>query len=132
MTREQRALVIARDRGRCVCCGHPVEGRRFSVHHRKLRSQGGLDDPTNLILLLGDGAQGHHHQAHTQREMWGIPNGYIVESWRDPATVPVRYYRRGWVLLTSTGSLVEVDVDVDQDEDDQGDDRQDRDQRPQP
>jgi len=53
-------------------------------HHRKLRSQGGGDEPYN-ILIVGDEI---HSWIHANPEKaWEL--GWIVPSWEDPANVSV-------------------------------------------
>lgn len=54
-----RRRVFRRDRG---CCAVPGcrNTRYLDVHHIELRSEGGLNDPDNLILICG----AHHSAAH--------------------------------------------------------------------
>lgn len=99
MTPETRDAVLIRDRYRCVRCGSDLANCRYSVHHRKLRSQGGTDDLPNVILLCGSGTDGCHHLVHSRRKEVGEPGGYIVPRHEDPAAVPVVYHRRGATLL---------------------------------
>lgn len=52
--------------GNCQVCGEAMVGAWTHAHHKTLRSQGGTDDPTNLLachaichlLFLHDGAMG--------------------------------------------------------------------------
>ena len=90
MTATLTELVWARQHGLCLC-GLPLAGfwDSWSVHHRKLRSQGGTDDPSNVIGLQGSGTTGchgwaHHHRAEAEKL------GLIVPSWADPAAIPVQ------------------------------------------
>lgn len=104
MTPEQRALVIARDRARCVRCGRSCEYIPCSVHHRQLRQRNN-NWPSNLILLCGTGTVGCHALVHSRRVDIGEPFGYIVSRYEDdPATVPVYYHRRGWTTLLADGT----------------------------
>lgn len=62
MKRAIAEAVIDRDQGRCQ---FPVRRQkcgssRTQLHHRRIRSQGGKDDPDNLILLC----QRHHNHVH--------------------------------------------------------------------
>jgi ribosomal protein S27AE len=100
MTPETRTAVLERDNHKCVRCGDSIMFARVSVHHRKLRAQGGTDDPTNLITLCGSGNLGCHGLVHSRRKDIGELFGYIVASWQDPATVPVRT-PAGLVMLTA-------------------------------
>jgi hypothetical protein len=72
-----------------------------STHHRKLRSQGGLDEPDNLIRLCGSGTTGCHGWAHANPAV-ARSYGLIVWRIRNPAEVPVRKFH-GWVLLDAQG-----------------------------
>lgn len=75
--------VKARAGGMCESCGWPISGSGV-VHHRQLRSQGGSDDPANL-LHLHDAC---HRWAH-EHPTWAYQRGLIVRSWDDPMSVPV-------------------------------------------
>lgn len=59
----------------CVLCGRPAA----HTHHRKLRSQGGTDDPVNLIrLCLACHNVVHDHPAESYEKGW------LVHSWDEP------------------------------------------------
>ncbi len=65
---------------------HPrCNGRAAHQHHRKLRSQGGTNDPDNLlgVCVLC------HHEIHAHPAV-SYEHGWLVKSWDDPATVPVQ------------------------------------------
>ncbi|MFB6392578.1 HNH endonuclease [Polymorphospora lycopeni] len=98
------AAVIARDGG-CVRCGRPVSGQRgvdYSIHHRRLRSQGGDNSLTNLIVLCGDGVRGDHGWAHHNRTA-ALDLGLIVSGMADPAEAPVSHRQLGSVFLLVDG-----------------------------
>lgn len=58
------ARVRERDRDRCVACGCAgSHGFHLEVHHIVYRSQGGPDNPLNLVTLCGD----CHRSAHGGR-----------------------------------------------------------------
>jgi len=100
---ELRALVYARAGGRCERCGEPIHVTRFEAHHRRLRSQGGLDEPTNVVAL---DAVCHHVEVHGQPAR-AVEEGMIVPSWASPRTTPIRVVRDGvtWVrYLTMDGT----------------------------
>lgn len=68
-------------------------------HHRKLRSHGGQDAIENLLLLCP-----HCHKTLIH----GNPGrayrlGFLVHSWEDPATAPVRLASVGMARLTVEG-----------------------------
>ena len=48
LTNKTRKEVYRRDGYMCALCGDP---RRLQIHHYRHRSQGGNDDPMNLITL---------------------------------------------------------------------------------
>ncbi len=102
------ALVLERDRGRCVGCGDELFGRRgvhFSVHHRKLRSQGGKHDASNLVALCGHGTSGCHGSAHAEVAASRL-SGLLVQSTEDPSRVVVEHSQLGRVFLLDDGSAV--------------------------
>lgn len=86
----------------CPWCGLPL-GSAFAVHHRKLRKHGGTNDPHNLVAL-------HHgcHNLHTRsvhlQPAAAYEWGYLVPSWDDPATVPLRVKGGEWVQLNADGT----------------------------
>lgn len=90
--RRTRALVLERDHYRCVCCGVSVIGRRYSLQHRKRRSQGGGNDPSNLITVLGDGTSGCHARIDSRIDPHDEARGYTVRSWQDPALTGVMVF----------------------------------------
>ena len=95
-----RRLVLDRDEG-CVICGRsdlPVQ-----IHHRRPRGAGGSKDaatnrPSNLITLCVD----DHRWVESNRKI-SREEGYLVPSWENPATVPVRHAVHGPALLTHDG-----------------------------
>lgn len=53
-------------------------------HHRKLRSQGGTDEPVNLL----DVTLNLHDWIHRNPAI-SYARGWLVKSWQDPAEVAV-------------------------------------------
>jgi hypothetical protein len=107
-----RALVLARDGYACVCCGRSVIGQPYSLQHRKRRSQGGDNSPSNLITVLGTGSTGCHERIDSRREPGDEANGYTVRSWDDPELVPVTFFSQGsgvTLWLTRDGKRTAVD-----------------------
>lgn len=78
-----RQIVRRRDGGSCRWCGKTGE----QLHHIVYRSQQGLDEASNLILLC----QEHHMMAHSNKRRWQpvllglIWRGYVEGVW---LTVP--------------------------------------------
>lgn len=65
--------VYARARGACQVC---LDGPGTVVHHRKLRSQGGTNDPANLLLLCA----GCHDYVHGHPAL-SYAAGYLLHQW---------------------------------------------------
>lgn len=88
-----RTLVYERDGYACVCCGISIIGRPHSVGHRKRRSQGGTNDPSNLLTFLGFGngltREDHHWRIDRREDEHDEAKGYTVRSYDDPALIPV-------------------------------------------
>jgi hypothetical protein len=91
---EVRALVLARDRFCCVCCGTPIAGEHYSLGHRVRASQGGRPVASNLITLLGLGGELHHGRIDGRTDPHDEGKGYALFSWQDPAEVGVMYFER--------------------------------------
>ncbi len=91
-----RLAVHGRDQAACLACGVHVKQDNFECHHRKLRSQGGPDEPTNLITLC----HGCHDHAHRNRA-WANGRGLILRPWQDPAVEPVELVDGRRILLTA-------------------------------
>lgn len=89
-----RETVLKRDRWCCLRCGKVVVGRAKSIHHRKLRSQGGRHDPENLITLCGTGTLGCHGWVHSHVAE-SLASGWLVLSTDDPALVSVLVISEG-------------------------------------
>lgn len=87
--RKTRLLVLERDGWACVCCGRSVIGQRYSLQHRKRRSQDGTNSATNLLTVLGDGTTGCHARIDSRIDPHDEARGYTVRSGQDPALVPV-------------------------------------------
>lgn len=89
-----RRLVLARDDRCCVRCGVSVIGQRYSLHHRKPRSQGGEHTTANLITLCGTGTTGCHGWAESFRER-AREAGWLVPRSTEPAAVQVQTWQHG-------------------------------------
>jgi len=101
MKSEIAEAVLERAGNYCEKCGK--SGYDFALHHRKLRSQGGLDAVENLMAV--------HHKCHNMgtdsihlNPKQAIENGWIVPSWAEPSEYPLILPDGSRVLLTSEGS----------------------------
>lgn len=109
--RATRELVDERDDWHCACCGNSVYGRPFSRQHRIARGMGGTSDPalnrpSNIVLLCGSATSpGGCHLACEQREERLHALGFWLNSWENPAAVPVAHASYGWVLLLPDGGV---------------------------
>jgi hypothetical protein len=90
-----RKLVLERDGYACVCCGRPVTGQVYSLQHRKRRSQGGTNCPSNLLTVLGGGTTGCHARIDSRIDPHDEAQGYTVRSHDDPAQIPVMIHSAG-------------------------------------
>lgn len=99
-----RAAVLQRCEGLCERCGIPL-GNDFALHHRKLRSRGGKDELPNFCAL-------HHHchnlgtnSVHLNPEK-ATADGFLVASWDEPVTIPIRLRDETLVYLTEEGGYL--------------------------
>ncbi|GAB2702551.1 hypothetical protein BKA24_001661 [Microbacterium marinum] len=96
-------LVDARDQQRCIRCGEVIwEGG--SRHHRRLRSRGGDDVASNLVLACGSGTTGCHGWMHANI-VEATKLGYLVSSWADPRFVAIEHGVHGLVYLADDGTF---------------------------
>lgn len=109
--RDTRALVVERDCWACACCGKPIDVGPYSIQHRVSRGIGGTSNPernspANLIVLCGSATSpGGCHLAAEARAQIMHDAGFWLRQDEDPATVPVRHYAYGLVLLGFDGSI---------------------------
>jgi hypothetical protein len=94
---ELRPIVFEQAGGCCDMCGKRLPFQ-WECHHRKLLSQGGPDERTNLLAL----DYRCHAYAHEHRT-WARIRGYIVHPNTDPATRPVLRHGTSWQLPTDSG-----------------------------
>jgi 5-methylcytosine-specific restriction endonuclease McrA len=97
-----RVAVLDRSEGCCDLCAMAIRPEDFECHHRRLRSQGGLDEMPNLVAL-------HdlcHSRLHDDRAM-ARDAGFIVHQPDDPAETPVLRHGRAWALPGDTWTPVD-------------------------
>jgi hypothetical protein len=92
---EVRALVLARDGHRCVCCGRSVLGQHYSLGHRVRASQGGRPVASNLVVLLGLGGERCHGRIDLYRDPADAAKGYRLQSGQDPRLISVMVFSPG-------------------------------------
>lgn len=82
--RDVRAIVLARDGGRCKECGEFCSAGEADVHHLVPRAGGGLDDAANLITLC-DGCHAARHPnlqgtlARRTIERWALRFAKLID-----------------------------------------------------
>ena len=96
-------IVQKRANGYCEKCGLPALPENMALHHRKLRSRGGQDTPSNLLLV--------HHGCHNLQTdsihlnpAYAEDKGWICPSWRQPNEHPYVKPDGTIVLLQDDGS----------------------------
>jgi hypothetical protein len=94
-----RRDVYDRAQGICDRCASWIPwGEGYECHHRRLRSQGGRDEMSNLLAL-------HKFPCHAfvhDNRAWARKNGFIVHRPDVPAKRPVYRHLRSWELPTET------------------------------
>lgn len=104
-------LVLERDCLSCVLCGDQLLGERgfgWSIHHRKLRSQGGDNRLSNLVAVCGHGTSGCHRVIH-HRVAKALQGGWLLKSTAEPAAMSMQHSQFGLVLLDDRGGLERTD-----------------------
>lgn len=102
------SAVLERDGYQCVVCACGLLGTRgfdYSVHHRKLRSQGGDNRLSNLISVCGHGTAGCHANIHGAPAK-AMEAGWIVSREHDPAQTLMAHSLYGYVLLNDLGGVI--------------------------
>lgn len=103
MTPKIRGALYRRSDGWCEVCGLEYA---TNAHHRKNRSQGGVDQLSNLLHVCGSGTTGCHGDI-TVNPAKSYEAGWSVRSHADPASVAV-VYRGQRVILDDLGNLKEA------------------------
>lgn len=109
MNKSVAEIVISRAGGYCEKCGGPV-GSDYALHHRKLRSQGGANVASNLLVL--------HHKCHNLgtdsvhlNPTLSQRSGYIVPSWGNPLDWPLARPDGSSVRLCDDGSVTTIETE---------------------
>jgi 5-methylcytosine-specific restriction endonuclease McrA len=102
-----REVVRARSDGCCEICG---ERRGDTMHHRLTRKYGPWD-PTNIVLLCGDGTRKCHGRVTNTRDIY-YDFGWLIRTWdkRAPGEIPFLHWGWGYVLLDPVGDYHMVDT----------------------
>lgn len=100
---DAKSIVRVRDGTQCQRCSRWIVDFPSSIHHRKLRSQGGLDTPDNMIRLCGSGTTYCHGWCHHNR-LLAQADGFIVYRIDVPSEIPVKTFH-GLALLTTDGEF---------------------------
>lgn len=88
--RRVEPIVMDRADWRCeLMIPGQCDGLGLTMHHRKLRSQGGSNETSNLIACCA----GCHHYIHLKPEH-SYHMGWLVKGFADPAKTEIRTYRR--------------------------------------
>jgi hypothetical protein len=98
-----RQDVYSRSEGICDLCATWIPWDDYECHHRRLRSQGGLDEMANLVALHKFGC---HDELHRCRPM-ARETGFIVHKPDDPAHTPVLRHGKTWSLPGETWTHVD-------------------------
>lgn len=97
-----RDAVLARAGGCCDFCAYAIDPDDWECHHRRLKSQGGLDEMANLVALH----DACHARLHVDRPM-AHETGFIVHHPDDPAHTPVLRHGTTWALPGETWTPVD-------------------------
>jgi hypothetical protein len=121
--RELRERAWQRQDGICAVTGLPLDWERDDLHHRLAGQMGGTsqdrDRLSNVVAVLAaahnlgsprlavDGVPGRSVHGDPG---WSRPLGLLLSAGRgdDPAAVPVRMARTGWVFLDDAGGWMRV------------------------
>lgn len=107
VTPRVRVKVLDRDGWACWWCRTSIEGRPYSIHHRRPRGMGGskrpdTDRPQNLLVLCGSGVTGCHGWIESNRA-WAVEHGLIVRQGDDPMVRAVADSAGEWWWLDALG-----------------------------
>ena len=99
-------IVLERAKGYCEVCGWDLH-EDYALHHRKLKSRGGKDSVSNLMVV--------HHKCHNLgtnsihfNPERATQHGYMVSAWSEPHQIPVRQPDGKMVYFDDNGQKVEA------------------------
>lgn len=96
---EASMTLLKRDGGRCGWCGKDLNG--VGVRHHRMRRRDGGDRLANLVLLhpwCHNVSKGSVHQ----EPALAVQLGFIVPTWAEPTTLPIRQGGT-WFILDDQG-----------------------------
>jgi hypothetical protein len=102
-----REVVYLRCKGFCEKCGKRLP-ESWALHHRKLRSRGGADTPSNFVALRHgchnlDTNSVHFNPAES------VTKGLMVSSWASPEECPLTLPDGSIVTLTEEGEYLFIE-----------------------
>lgn len=97
-----REKLYERTGGFCEKCGNRMKRVSMVVHHRQRKSQGGLDDLSNLLGVTATCHNGSTDAIHMNPKK-SYEMGWLVKSWDNPATARLTLPNGSSVRLTHDG-----------------------------
>lgn len=95
--------IAERQHGFCWWCGKTLPGT-YAIHHRKLRSQGGSDDPVNLVAVCHGCHNLGTHAIHLNPGI-AAQRGFICRNGHDPAATPMTIHGGNVVRVNEDGTI---------------------------
>lgn len=99
---ELRQLLWRRSGGLDEVTGERLIGGRFDGHHRKKKSQGRDDSPSNLLVVSRK-----THDRLGSHEAWAREHGFVVSAYSNPADVAILLHCKRYVLLGDDFSYID-------------------------
>ncbi len=108
MDKQIAEAVLTRAKGYCERCG--VSSDNLALHHRKLKSRGGIDSITNLVAVCHPCHNLGTNSIHLNPKKATI-KGWMVPTWADPEVYPLHLADGSIVRLTNNGDYKEIEGD---------------------
>lgn len=105
MKAEDAKLIKKRANGYCEKCGGKAVAVGMVYHHRKLRSRGGKDTPSNFLRIHWACHTGARNSIHENPEL-ATDKGWMVPSWKEPHEWPLTKPNGAIVLLQDDGTEI--------------------------
>lgn len=103
---ELRRLLWKRAGGLDEVTGERIVGGRWDAHHRRKKSQGRDDSPSNLLVVMR-----LTHNRLGNREAWARERGFIVSAYGDhPRDIAILLHLRRYVLLDDAGNYIDAET----------------------